>query len=79
MNTESLYAGLNWTNFLSVILRVPVDQVTSANQRTIGNEGRKGISLLKCQSSGLERFGAGLLLPTNEVPTGCLKNCSTFD
>ena len=36
--------GLNWAHFLS--LRVAVDQVISANQRTQGNKGQKGISLV---------------------------------
>ena len=43
-------------HYVSVILRVPIDQVISANQRTQGNKGRKGISLTACRSNFVQNL-----------------------
>ena len=41
----------SWAHYISVILWVPIDQVISASQRTQGNKGRKGISLVSTHKS----------------------------
>ena len=44
-----------WAHYISVILWVPIDQVISASQRTQGNKGRKGISLVIVVETALKK------------------------